>query len=118
MTHGESATAIGSPQAGVAVADAAEGEVQGVGVGRESAGLGDVDDLLLEQLGQVLVEALAAGLAVADSAFELVELAVHDVLPHERGGDHQLDDGNAPLALAPFGEALAADGDEVHAELR
>ena len=30
----------------VAVADASEGEVQGVGVAGEAAGLGDVDDLL------------------------------------------------------------------------
>ena len=43
----------------------------------------DVDDLLLEQLGQVLVEALAAGFAVADGAFQLFEFAVEDVLPHD-----------------------------------
>jgi hypothetical protein len=46
------------PQSRIAVADASQSKVQGIGVRRESSCFGDVDDLLLEQLGQVLVEAL------------------------------------------------------------
>src|SRR5690348_1062594 len=82
-------------QSRIAVADAAEGEVEGVDVAGEALGLGDVDDLLLEQLREVLVEALAAGLAVADGAFELLEFALEDVLSHQRGGHHDLDDRDA-----------------------
>src|SRR5689334_3869911 len=96
-----------SPQPRVAVADAAEGEVQGIDVARKALRLAHVDHLLLEQLRQVLVEALAPRLAVAHRAFELLELAVEDVLPHERRGHHDLDDGDAALTVAALGEALA-----------
>ena len=61
FADGENEVALpGSPKLRVAVADAAKGEVQGVLVARQSAGFGDVDNLPLEQIGQVLVEALAA----------------------------------------------------------
>src|SRR3712207_7789101 len=67
----------------------------------------DVDDLLLEQLRQVLVEALAARFAVADGAFELFELAFEDVLLHQRRG-HQdrkstrLNSSHANISYAVF----------------
>src|SRR5262249_51344155 len=79
------------PQLGVAVADAAESEGQGVDVGGEALGLVDVDDLLHEQFGQVLVEGLAAGLALADGALQLFELAFDDVLLDDRRRHHDLD---------------------------
>src|SRR5688500_17757906 len=60
---------IGLLQPRIAVADAAEGQVQRVDIGGKALGLAHVDDLLHEQLRQVLVEALAAGLAVAHRPF-------------------------------------------------
>src|SRR4051812_32175484 len=97
----------GSPQLRVAVSDAAEGEVQGVEVAGQPLGLGHVDDLLVEQLGQVLVEALAAPLAVAPAPLQLLELALDDVLPDQRGGDHDLVPRPPPLAVPPLGQPLA-----------
>ena len=58
---------MSSRQSRIAVADAAQRQVQRIDVARQALGFVHVDDLLLEQLGQVLVEALAAGFAVADA---------------------------------------------------
>jgi hypothetical protein len=53
-----------------------ERQRQGVDVGREALGLVDVDDLLLEQLDEVLVEALAAASLLPTVPLRLVEFAV------------------------------------------
>src|SRR5438045_5236433 len=116
-SFGEPASAGGLarrlPQARVAVADASEREAQGVDVARKTLRFVDVDHLPHEQLSEMLIEALAAGFLVADAAFELVELGFEDVLPHERRGHHDFDDGDSALAFAPLSEALADDGLEI-----
>src|ERR1700726_3095309 len=84
--------AASSPQSRITIADPAQRQVQRVHVAGQALGLGDVDDLLLEQLGKVLVEALAARFAVADGPFELLELALKDVLSHQRRGHHDFND--------------------------
>src|SRR5436190_1095589 len=55
-----------SSQAIIAIADPAKRQVQRIRIGRQSAGLRHVDNLLLEELRQVLVEALRTGFFVAD----------------------------------------------------
>src|SRR5438067_1541826 len=62
----------------IAIADSAQGQRQRIHVARQPLGFVHVDNLFLEQLREVLIEALAARLTVADGAFELLEFALHD----------------------------------------
>jgi hypothetical protein len=57
------------PQFVIAIADPAQCQIQGVNIRRKSLGFAHVDHLSGEKLGQVLVEALAAGLAVSYAGF-------------------------------------------------
>ena len=49
-----------SRQARVAVADAAHRQIQGIDIARQALGLGYVDNLFHEKIGQMLIEALTA----------------------------------------------------------
>src|SRR5690348_18468063 len=97
------------PQPRIAIPNPAERELECIDIARQSLRFFHVDDLLHEQLGKMLVEALAAAFLVADAALELVEFAVEDVLAHERRGEHDLDDRHAALALALFCKSLTDD---------
>ena len=74
--------------------------------------------LLLEQLREVLVEALAAGFAVADAPFELVEFPLQDVLLHQRRGHHDLDHRDAALPLPLLRQPLTQHRHQVQPQLR
>ncbi len=72
----------------------------------------------MEQLRQVLVEALVAHLAVADDGLELVVLAVEDVFAGQRGHVHDLHHRDAAFAVAALCEALAEDALQIRRKLR
>ena len=102
----------------VAVPNPAQRQLECIHVARQALGLLHIDDLPVEQLGEMLVEALRAGFLVADAGLELVELAIEDVFAHQWRGHHDFDDGHAAFAFALLGEALAQHRDEVQPELR